>query len=249
MKKGLLYIDWSISVGIFIIYLVTIFVFVSPSLAKDYSEEYLKTIARSGFEEKTYHTLSIYPIFIKHTIPDDAIFILSVPSNIQPLDNPSKVGIFYFDGSSLVEITDSEVSPNSITFIPQGMVYDGAVNTYYMIISDYEEGYVHNNPGTGISPESYAFGIPELIRSLSSNKFADLQALSYEDIKRELKYPLTKDIAINVYSGTNLDADPILSIVPDIAAEKDVVYVMQWSAWKISKNYDRELVTISIETW
>lgn len=243
MKRGLLYIDWAISIGIFIIYLVALFVFVAPALSDEYSEDYLKTIARTGFEENAYHTLYVYPIFIKNDVIEVSSLKLDTPSNLD-LSDPSKVGIF---DANFQPITTTYVDQSSITFDPGSISGGGTINTFYMIISNSNENYFHNGPSEGILPDDYAFGVPEIYYGLSESKVIELFSLSYNNFKARLKYPESKNLAIDIYGLPSIGNS--YSIVPDTITNNETVYVSQWSTWMLNTNSQKSLRTISIQTW
>ena len=57
-KRGLSHIDWVISFGVFVIFLLLLFIWFGPSLTTEYSEEYLGGIASKGFKDDTLRGLS-----------------------------------------------------------------------------------------------------------------------------------------------------------------------------------------------
>ena len=63
-KKGLSYVDWAISVGIFIVYAIILFFIFRPSLQQDYSQEYLGEIIKAGIEKDAYYSMERVPLFI-----------------------------------------------------------------------------------------------------------------------------------------------------------------------------------------
>src|SRR3989338_9043170 len=66
MKKGVSYIDVAISAGIFILYLLFIFVTLRPGIKEDISGEYLLQIISSGLNNKISMNISKYPLFINY---------------------------------------------------------------------------------------------------------------------------------------------------------------------------------------
>ncbi|MFH1376977.1 MAG: hypothetical protein ABIH25_05065 [Candidatus Woesearchaeota archaeon] len=252
MKKGLMYIDWSISVAIFIVYLIGLFIYIAPALNQDYSEDYLKTLAKTGFQENTTNTLYKYPIFIKHHDAGiDYQFSMDAPSNINL--NELKTAIYDEDLTQIeAQIEDNTPNPDKVTVhIPN--IDAEVTKTIYMIIS--EEIY-ESIPYVGgedpINEYEYAFGVPEVLTGLSQTKFNELKALSYEEIKEVLKYPAERNIAIDVYFYNELGEiipENTLSIQPDIKTQNNTVYATQWSTWEINKNSNLLPITIRILTW
>ena len=69
-KKGLSYIDWSISIGIFVIFILALFILVIPALDRRLDETYLISIVETGFKENTYYLIYSIPLFIDHAQND-----------------------------------------------------------------------------------------------------------------------------------------------------------------------------------
>src|SRR3989344_6689523 len=66
MKKGLSYIDISISAGIFVLYLLFVFVTLRPGIKEDIGGGYLLQIVQRGFYDKVFINVSKYPLFINY---------------------------------------------------------------------------------------------------------------------------------------------------------------------------------------
>jgi hypothetical protein len=120
-----------------------------------------------------------------------------------------------------------------------------------MIVSDSDEDYTHTPTGTGITPDSYAFGVPETYRGVSPKKMDELQNLNYDTFKQDINYPKNKQLAIYIYDGTDLSQNPRYKLEPpsEQTSQKENVYVTQWSAWLLEKDSTKQLITISIQTW
>lgn len=249
MKKGLAFIDWSISVGIFLIYLVALFVFVSPALTQDYSEEYLKEIAQTGFESQTYHTIQKYPILIKQDGAEllDTVVHLTPPSNLNfESDN---IGFFYENFNEI----DAEVG-YSYVYMLVSLTGGGTTDKFIMVISD-EFTQQHSYP-SGIEPDYHAFGVPESFTGLSERKFVtNLRDYTYDEIKAKINYPSNKNLNITIYNTTTgeIVKDSVngleLTIGPTQLTPSQQVYVIEWSDWLINRNSNKELVKVKIQTW
>lgn len=259
MKKGLLYIDWSISVAIFIVYLVGLFVYMAPVLSQDYSEEYLKTLARTGFQEETFTTAYKYPILIKHNAAGEFVFNLNAPSNLNLIS--LSTGIYSEDLQTEIDsykLIVNDGSPDEVLIkvsISEDEANDEETKKFYMILSDHTD-YTHDDVLSSDEPPlRYAFGVPEISFGLSESKFINLrdEYRGYEEIKKKLKYPKEKEISI-IILNTNLEIlkdnnNNELIIAPDKATQNDTVYATQWSAMKINKNSETEPIIIRILTW
>ncbi len=65
-KKGLDYIDWSISMGIFIIAITALFIFLKPGARVEYDQETLITIVEHNFLNRVQWFVHETPLFVKH---------------------------------------------------------------------------------------------------------------------------------------------------------------------------------------
>lgn len=63
-KKGLDYIDWSISMGIFIIAVTALFVFLKPGARPDYDQDTLLSLVQEQFVKQTHGYVHETPLFI-----------------------------------------------------------------------------------------------------------------------------------------------------------------------------------------
>ena len=70
MGKGASHIDWAISMGIFIIYILSLLIFVQPGLEETSDRTILLTILENGFKSYTYHDLEKTPLFINTSSSD-----------------------------------------------------------------------------------------------------------------------------------------------------------------------------------
>ena len=96
MKKGFVHIDWVISFGIFVIFLLLIFIWFGPALGQDYDNDYLKTIAEQGFETETYVNVLEHPIYFESNENlNGEVINVSLPTN-KNIDNISKLFTPYF---------------------------------------------------------------------------------------------------------------------------------------------------------
>ena len=66
MKKGLTHIDWAMSIGLFIVYLIVLIILFRPAITtEDYSGDFLSSIVKQGLIDDSYITIEKIPIFIR----------------------------------------------------------------------------------------------------------------------------------------------------------------------------------------
>jgi len=68
MKKGLTHIDWAMSIGLFILYLVIIFILFKPGIKEEYTSDFLSSIVQQGITDDSYLKIEKTPIFIEPNI-------------------------------------------------------------------------------------------------------------------------------------------------------------------------------------
>lgn len=87
-KKGLEYIDWSISFGIFIIAVIALFVFLKPATKPQHDADNLITIVEQGFLKDTTWYLHQTPLYVKRfadkagSPPQDALLKVKASGDI-----------------------------------------------------------------------------------------------------------------------------------------------------------------------
>src|SRR3989344_1622044 len=82
MKKGMSYIDWMISLGIFLIYLVVIFIVFKPGIAEEYPEGYLTDIVRENIQKDASWNIIKIPLFVDSSITGNWQLTLDYPFEI-----------------------------------------------------------------------------------------------------------------------------------------------------------------------
>ena len=61
-KKGITHLDWMISMAIFLLFLLPIFLFFKPGAEPAYHLDYLTSIIEEKFRDETYYSIERIPI-------------------------------------------------------------------------------------------------------------------------------------------------------------------------------------------
>ena len=258
MKKGLSYVDWSISIGLFIVYIITIFILLGPAFKQDYSTEYLNTIVQNGIEENISLELKRFPVFLRldTIIPNNyQIGLNNIPEGIEGID-VEKIG-FYTEDHSLEIISkktysnqptvEIDIDYNLIGAIPIGPELSSAKLWLYLStekIFDFD----HTPTGTALTSNN-AFGVAETIKGIYEPRFRLFSQNDYNTAKELINYPNQKDFAIEIYNETKINETPILNYTKASPTEKDEVNVLLWANWLIHNDTKRTPITILIKTW
>jgi hypothetical protein len=236
-KKGLSYVDWAISFGLFIVYLLTIFILIKPEVINSYDEDFLNSIIKQGLEEDVYIDITTYPIFldaeetgdyVSLTLPDAFSFLNN--TNMVLLDNLSNKLNFTINGELKF---DYNFNPGRCDF---KIIYSN-------------ESSRTNSIGNGniLTSANYSIGIAEHSKGIDLVRFDQLQ--EFDELKIKWGYPMSNDFAIEIYNKSDLTIDPIKNYNYTIPLPDSKVNVLKWSDWKINNNSQKELITILIKTW
>ncbi|MBU1246238.1 MAG: hypothetical protein KKH88_03775 [Nanoarchaeota archaeon] len=246
MKRGLTHIDWAMSIGLFIIYLVIVFILFKPGITDEYTPDFLSSIIKQGIEENSSITIERTPIFIEVT---------SLPVGGEDdykieIQNPT----FWVDGFSTVVNQSLAEKPfdysGGILYFEEFLTL-GLKAKYWALTSD-EITYAPTVSGIEIVNTdyvSYAFGVKEKISGIYKTKFeTEINNTDYNTLKEQWNYPSRKEFEIFIYEGLDL-TNPIYTISENIEPTNEQVNVLQWSEWLINENSSREIITIMVRTW
>lgn len=243
MKKGLLQIDWIISFGIFVVFLLLIFIVFGPALTQEYNDEYLKSIAQKGFKEASFSEISKYPIFVEPAIGQN-VYEVKLPEKLRTIGDVSKLIVLDIDSSI---IDERKLVGDNIVFQSNGAVV-GSVNTFYLLYSDSFVSAAISPSVSGLFDYNITFGVEEKIIGFSERLFTGLSVLGYDEFKESLKYPKSKDILVRIYDGT--DPSVLLSEYAKVdPLENDNVYVIKWADHMINESGVRQPILVVIGTW
>jgi hypothetical protein len=240
-KKGLSHIDWVISFGVFVIFVLLLFIWFGPSLTTEFSDEYLGEIASQGFKDASYHEVYNYPIFFE------------VGSDFNngriEINGMESLGI---NDENISLIDDSGNVINGLRIVGDVLKFQTSVSfpgiySYNMYISDYFTN-AHTSGSGGFVAHNATLGVGERLYGFSSKRFEDLSLLDYVDFKDELNYPSNRDVSVYVYDS--LDFSTILyDYNVSEPTENDNVYVVSWSDLLINETGGMEHITVLVKTW
>ncbi len=240
MKRGIVQIDWIVSFGIFIIFLLLIFIWFGPGLSQDYSDEYLKTVAEKGFKEASFDYVYRYPIFIEGQ--GNKVYEVELPNRVKGA-NISQISLW---DEGLGFIDERELDGDKIKFKYNPIT--GGVSTLYLLYSD-SFNLTNVAPTGGLATNYNAtVGVEERFFVFFDEKFNALKNMSYLDFKKALKYPVKKDIAVYIYD--NMDFSNLNNSYEVYnATENDNVFVVSWADKRIINGGEFDDLAILIKVW
>ena len=245
MKRGLTHIDWAISIGLFLIYLIVVIVLFRPGIAEDYTADFLSSIIKQGIEENSSIIIEKMPIFIEP--------LGSVPAGDYSITLP-EVDFWELGNSAVVnenlEMKDFNYAGSSLTF--EGYLEPSKKTTFWILKSDsilYTSPEAISEPLIDPLDFTYALGVKQKIKGIYRTKFdTDINQTDYSALKEQWHYPAKKDFEIFIYNGLNL-TNPEFEITNGVETNNEQINVLQWSDWFINENSSREVITIMVRTW
>jgi len=258
-NKGLGYIDWIISMSLFIVVVVMIFSFLRPGIEPNFESQDLIYIAESNFfQENTWTSISV-PIAI-NTIINNSIKAsfsqeqlggwnyVGYYSSQEPIPNlqisltPDKVEISCISNYPC----QTETSPNGPS--TQGiylisMPNNGGILKSFKINNKCE-------PSVDLSACKYTIGAKEVFTGLKESNILNLSQnpSSYNQKKKDWNFPKTREFAISLdyINGSQ----PISVLTPDYSQPEQLsVFVKEISMQILEPNGTRKPAKINIRVW
>ena len=248
-KRGIgHHLDWIIGISLFILYILFVIVTLKPGVQPLQKGSTLVDIVQDRFIQNVTWNITKLELNIKSAGCSGSIIYCSLPFPFS-YDNPhTKVyneadnsdADFSISGSTLYVQSCYPVDGLGTAFVP---------GKFKIIYSDEIVGAGSGSPsGTFCTNPTYTFGIPELITGLSEDKIqalADAATTDYEQLKKDLNYPLTNDFIIEIDKDGSITA-----INEKIAPPSNAnVYVRQFPEFILDESGERTPVILRIKVW
>lgn len=238
-KKGLDYIDWSMSLGIFIIAVLALFIFLKPGVKPSYDGDNLLQIVESNFMKETASVVKETPLFVHHL---NDLYGASVEALVTVKLN----GDWRFEGISPASLQAFKVTLNSNDLTLDCTATGLCDNKNFTLFWSPKR----TNPGEPtLSFDCTPSGTPAICNAalgsttseegLDTNFLNTLKTKNYQQLKNDWDYPSTKEFAIFIDNALWIGAEqPQTGSV----VAKEIKY------WKI-QGKSRTPVSISIRVW
>lgn len=184
-KKAASYVDWAISIAIFLTYILTIFLFIKPGYTPLYTKEIL-SIVKENFEKDTYWTIKKIPLFVekcKLTNPEQEFIIINVKI---------KQGDYELTSKNL----PLKFKPGTPT----------TKQLYYLTYSPNKNNNLELELETQHGTCNAELGLIKEITGISQKKLNNLP--SYKELKEKWNFPRDFSISINNKQITNNPEPP-----------------------------------------
>lgn len=251
MKKGFGYIDFAISIGVFVIALILAFVIVRPTIKQENSGSFLLPVLRDGFEKATYWKIERHPFFINSSNENLGTYEVEVPfdfnsNNINLTDKDlNYVPFDYYKDIPLQKdfnITFKAQLPKNLKE-PFYLLY--SKDFYYNPTTFDSHPGVHPGDFIVISFSNVTHGISEDFFGISVDKFKKLN--DYDALKSQFKFPVKNDFAISVYAPVS--KEKILSYSRVNPNENAPIYSITYTSFLLYWNTTRIPVLVSLQAW
>ncbi|MBI4154120.1 hypothetical protein HY501_02190 [Candidatus Woesearchaeota archaeon] len=274
-KEGASHADWAISLGIFLVYTLVLFLVVQPGTEPVFKEENLLQIVRVHFENATNYRLERTLLIINvSTSPTDTpagVFRLTAPFtgefeedfliNRRDLgDAPAgerEFDMVFNPTSVTIDLGDPLLSPASATPAQNYSEYE----VYHAAVSFPTPA----DPGAGeiiLPDEMYTFGPTEVLDGINKNVISNTNPIivnfpcadqaEYDALKAAWGYPASKEFSIYVVAGSS----PVYDIAENVSVcavarpyDQASVFVDEYASWVLDEYGNRFPVRVNIKVW
>lgn len=254
MKKGATHVDWAVSLGIFLIYLLSLLIIIRPGFTPLYTGDVLVSIIEDGLDKEVYWNITKVPLFVRMDNVGGNVYNINITDfklkwNETTLFNDED----FFLADNQRRILNFSLVGNQLKFTAIESFKEKKTYIFWLTYSG-EGGYENTpfTPGEFVAPEKYTFdyGTAEEIDGISLDRFMDLG--DTDEMKTRWNYPKEKDFAISLIN-TSKTAYTLSDIAYNYSSgdvyEQTDVFVKERKDDVVDKYGNRGLVTVNIKVW
>lgn len=268
MKKGNIHVDWAISMGIFLISLLALFLVFKPGIKAIYKEKVLLDIVDSNFKKEVIWTVKDTPLFITYlgeyaTTATEAGPYIKVELLKNYLGNIDWIFNSYQPNPATNDFQVSQLNPFIIKCVPSSNATCSSTSMPYILtfhqtnklplspeftfgcyrIKDGHEEELNVGGATALC--DYSLGATEDVKGINPTWLNDLKNLDYEALKRTWDYPEGKEFAIY----QQRDGSSEEKVVGGDPFQETNVFVREIKYWLLTQEGNRVPITIYIRVW
>lgn len=249
MNKRGSHADWAISMGIFLVYILILFIIIRPGVEPVHDESNLLDLVEEKFNEEVKWIVKMSPLFVRTCKATER----NEPSTVTVED---KSGFWKFTKVKLPE-TEAAFGKYCVSIgskftltcggsdCPCGAgcpyVSDKIFRLYYTPkgLEYIEENYPELRLDS--KGESNAeLGSSENLKGIYEKWLSNFKSKDYETVKEDWNFPESRDFSISVNKGEIIGGKPY---------EQANVFVREWSDWEVKENGERKEVKVNINVW
>lgn len=246
-KKGLSHADWVISMGIFIVAIISLFIFLRPGAQPVYQSDTLLSIVERGLKEDVVWSVKEVPLFIWNceSYITDEDEIKSATIEINDLSDSRWDGWVYDSAGNYVGI--------GLTIKCNDAFSVDNLNTarsYLVRLHSNDEQpeepvlELELEPSAGVNPKA-KLGASESIEGINENWLKKLKSSyesedEYKNLKTKWVYPESRDFVIYKNNNFFLGKEP---------SNQVSVFVKEWKTWILDESGSKEEILISMRVY
>lgn len=243
-KRGLSYVDWVISMGLFIIVVLAIFIFLKPGAQSVYNNDNLLDIAEVNFLANAGWYMVQIPLFVKKL---DKVY--QTPTTIIPV----KVDVYYSENFVLdvkavhpdIKVTHLNLSvPRQLTLECKVQTCRDTIQLFFKPLPQTHDREIQLRvvctPATAGACRVDA-GASEFLEGLREGILMEGISQSYPSVKQDWAFPEEKDLAVLVNNRQVLPS-------PSTPAQASV-FVRTRKYWILKDTGERVPAEINVRVW
>lgn len=235
--------DWAISMGIFLVYLLILFIIIRPGIEPVRDEKVLLDIVEQKFSEEVKWVVKMSPLIIKTCSSGAKSIVLEVKDEKNAWefrsftfneDPPNeKEGYCADEGNTFVLTCGGE---NNCPAATNRIFY-----LYYVLKSKFN----NINPKLGLDCSGgddckAELGASENLEGVNSEWLNDLGNANYTEIKKKWDFPESSGFSITVDDNEVIGGEPY---------EEADVFVKEWTDLEVDNDGEREEIKVNIKVW
>ncbi len=273
-KRGATHADWAISLGLFLIYILSMFMILQPGVQPIYKEEQLIKNLKQEITDKTEFVLSQTPLIITtDDLAGAGTYEITIDAPLPFEKDGTKAAIFTEDGT-YIDNARIDLTTNTLQF--EASLELGSNKFWvYEIIEPNKLGDAFNYDNSFYSDATsiyntkenftYQFGAPETVEGLSwtllNSEVLNDEGMSckgedaeedYTILKNILNYPYNKDFIIQVIENPSpryaLEDSVDICHIED-PYEQASVFTEEWITYKVNKEGLGNPIRIHTVVW
>ena len=252
MAAGASHVDWAISMGLFVVYILSLFIFLRPGIEEISDRTVLLDILEDGFHGYINHKIDKTPIFI-NTSKGSGKYALEIKFK----------GEIPFNGDdedfTMVDKDDDnlpfELSKNNKKINFNATILGNNFKNLFWLI------YIENASFNNVKPLgeftqvndtgdfNYRLGVTESIIGIDEEKLDSLE--NVEDLKEVFNYPEANGFLINIVDSgkINYTKEEIIKSYQAGEINDENVFVKESRDFILYKNGTRKKIIINFRAW
>lgn len=264
-KKAASHVDWAISMGIFLLYVLSMFIMIQPGIQPLQQSSNLVTVVEDGLKTDLYYNITKIPIYIEMKDVEGATIDAGKTVRISPLPVSGTNADFNVTfRPPLTPQTETsvmfDISVNELKFATPVAMSRGQTYVFWLYYSPNKyRTFPPPGPPVGEGLYDYTYGAPEKISGIDSAKLASFtinkcaDTTKYAALKDKWAFPSGKDFSIYyVPSGKvpyDLNTDKIDLCNKAQPYDQSDLYVKEWSDWILNTDGTLKPTVINVKIW